>query len=124
MNVEELLAAKEWRQIPHCPGRFTLTFQERFLSPQQMAEVDREPMEFRVDAAKDPVLVLPLNGGGLITYRRADGSYHHTLNTEEGFRRKARFENNGPPWFEDMGGRTSCFCISGRALERKDYGSS
>ena len=54
----------------------------------ELAEVDCAPMEFLVKAAKDSVLVLPLEGGGLITYRRLDGTYLHTLNDEAGFQRK------------------------------------
>jgi hypothetical protein len=46
------------------------------------------PMEYRVRTAKDFVVVLPLDGGGLITYRHADRTYFHTLNTEFGFDRK------------------------------------
>jgi len=47
-----------------------------------------EASEYRVEAAKDAVLVVELDDGGLISYRRADGSFLHTLNTTEGFRRK------------------------------------
>ena len=44
--------------------------------------------EFHVSAAKDAVLVVRLIDGGLISYKRSDGSYLHTLNTAEGFARK------------------------------------
>jgi hypothetical protein len=62
--------------------------QEPTLAPQKLAGVDCVPMEYRVRTAKDVVVVLPLDGGGLITYRRADGTYFHTLNIEFGFDRK------------------------------------
>ncbi len=39
-------------------------------------------------AATDPVIVVQLEGGGLISYARPDGSFVHTLNTSEGFTRK------------------------------------
>jgi hypothetical protein len=39
-------------------------------------------------AARDPVVVARLDDGGLISYRRPDGTYLHTLNTREGFERK------------------------------------
>jgi hypothetical protein len=42
------------------------------------------------NAAKDPVIVTALDDGGLISYRKADGTYLHTLNTREGFERKLR----------------------------------
>jgi len=44
--------------------------------------------EVRVAGARDPVAVVKFIGGGLISYRQPDGRYLHTLNTEEGFRRK------------------------------------
>ena len=40
--------------------------------------------------AKDPVIVTPLDDGGLISYRKADGLFLHTLNTREGLERKLR----------------------------------
>jgi hypothetical protein len=45
---------------------------------------------YRVPAARDPVLVVELEGGGLISYLREDGTLMHTLNTSWGFRRKLR----------------------------------
>jgi len=40
--------------------------------------------------ARDPVIVTPLEDGGLISYRKADGRFLHTLNTREGLDRKLR----------------------------------
>ena len=40
--------------------------------------------------AKDPVIVTPFEDGGLISYRKADGLFVHTLNTREGLERKLR----------------------------------
>ena len=42
------------------------------------------------DTAKDPVIVTPFEDGGLISYRRTNGMFLHTLNTREGFERKLR----------------------------------
>jgi hypothetical protein len=44
--------------------------------------------EHRVAGARDPVLVARFAEGGLISYRRADGTYVHTLNTRDGLERK------------------------------------
>ena len=44
---------------------------------------------YRIRAARDPVLVVELEGGGLISYLREDWTMH-TLNTSEGFCRKLR----------------------------------
>ncbi len=90
MSIEELLAARKWKPIPDCPGRYVLVTPEPTLAPERLAQVDYAPMVFRVEGAKDLVLVLRLEGGGMISYRRADGSHLHTLNTEDGFQRKLR----------------------------------
>ena len=43
---------------------------------------------FSSPAAQDSILVVPLEDGGLISYRQTDGRLIHTLNTPEGFSRK------------------------------------
>ena len=58
------------------------------LSPQELLVDEIKVKEYRVDSARDVVLVVRLEGGGLISYRREDGSFLHTLNTPEGFMRK------------------------------------
>jgi len=88
MTVQELLTVHEWKPIQNCPGRYVLEKPEPALSPGQLARMDYAPAEFHVKTAKDAVLVLTLEGGGLITYARLDGSYLHTLNDGSGFQRK------------------------------------
>jgi hypothetical protein len=46
------------------------------------------PNAYSSPFAKDPVLVVPLENGGLISYQQRDGRLIHTLNTSEGFSRK------------------------------------
>jgi hypothetical protein len=46
--------------------------------------------EHACTTAKDSVIVTPFEDGGLISYRRADGTFLHTLNTREGVERKLR----------------------------------
>jgi hypothetical protein len=58
------------------------------LLPQDILGEEVEACEFKVEAAKDTVLVVEFGDGGLISYHRDDGSFLHTLNTPEGFRRK------------------------------------
>jgi hypothetical protein len=45
---------------------------------------------YRVRTARDPVLVVEFQDGGLISYLREDGTLMHTLNTSESFHRKLR----------------------------------
>jgi hypothetical protein len=58
------------------------------LRPSDLLGDDVLIVEYLTDAARDAVLVAALDDGGLISYRRADGSFLHTLNTLEGFERK------------------------------------
>jgi hypothetical protein len=53
-----------------------------------MVQRDVRVTEHLVPTAKDPVVVAPLNDGGLISYRKPDGTYLHTLNSREGYERK------------------------------------
>jgi len=88
MTFDELMKAGDWRPIRNCPGRFILRGASDSLRPQDILRDEVEAREFKVEAAKDAVLVVELEDGGLISYRRDDGSFLHTLNTSEGFQRK------------------------------------
>src|SRR5262245_21836839 len=84
-----LWASWHWRPIRNCRGRHCLvTSNSRLpvsaLIPGTLAAI------YRVRAARDPVLVVEFEGGGLISYLREDGTLMHTLNTSGGFHRKLR----------------------------------
>ena len=88
MTFDELLRHRTWRPIPNCPGRFVLAGGPQAIRPEELIS-SRQPLPtFQTAAARDSVVVGTLEGGGLISYDRADGSYVHTLNTAEGFVRK------------------------------------
>jgi len=87
-DFASLMASWPWVAIPHCPGRFVLKAHREDLLPSLSAAAAGATREFRVAACRDPVRVTPLEDGGLISYRQADGGYTHTLNTPEGFARK------------------------------------
>jgi len=88
MTLDDLMKAWTWRPIPGCPGRYTLREASPYLSLEALLGPGAQAIEFRVEAAKDAVLVVSLDRGGVISYKRDDGSFLHTLNTEEGFERK------------------------------------
>lgn len=88
MTYEDLMVAWNWRPIRACPGRFVLSGCIQDLTPAELLGTEVGICEFNVANASDPVIVGPLDHGGLISYRKRDGSYVHTLNTKEGFRRK------------------------------------
>jgi hypothetical protein len=84
-----LWASWHWRPIRNCPGRYCLVTANSRL-PVSALILDAPAAIYRVQTARDPVLVVGFEGGGLISYLREDGTLMHTLNTSEGFRRKLR----------------------------------
>ena len=58
--------------------------------PQDIVPGTNECSEHLSVGAMDPVIVTAFDDGGLISYRKAEGMFLHTLNTREGFERKLR----------------------------------
>lgn len=58
------------------------------ITPAALVGADVPVEEHRVPAAWDAVVVVHLNGGGLISYHRPDGVFVHTLGDAGGFERK------------------------------------
>lgn len=88
-SFEQLFKEHDWRPIRNCPGRYVLHETGCHLSQTDILGEASPATEHTVEKAPDTVLVVKLrDGGGLISYRRADGSVLHTLNTTEGFERK------------------------------------
>jgi hypothetical protein len=86
-NFAAVFAQRSWVPIRNCPGRFGLA--EGAVSYPPSAIVGDAPeREFRVAATPDPVIVVQFEDGGLISYRRGNGFYVHTLNTADGLARK------------------------------------
>jgi hypothetical protein len=85
----DIWASWHWRPIRRCPGRFCLVNRDSSL-PVSALIPDTTATRFHVQAARDPVLVVEFEGGGLISYMRGDGTLMHTLNTPDGFRGKHR----------------------------------
>ena len=83
-----LLDGAEWRPLPGCPGRHVLQGCPVATPPEDLLGGGVPVEEHRVAGATDPVLVARVPGGGLISYRNADGRFVHTLNDEGGLARK------------------------------------
>ena len=77
-----------WRPIPNCPGRYVLAAGSVTTPPEEMVPGSTRGAEHVCVTARDPVIVTPCKDGGLISYRKADGMFLHTLNTRDGFERK------------------------------------
>jgi hypothetical protein len=88
MTFAALMSAWRWRPIANCPGRFVLMSGPTDMTPRDLVGAAAGFEEFRVATARDVVVVARFDDGGIISYRRANGAYLHTLNTGEGFERK------------------------------------
>ena len=88
MTFCELVIQWNWKPIRNCPGRFLLVGVRPDLPPESVVGPVATLLEFHVEGARDMVVVARLDEGGLISYKRADGTYLHTLNSAEGFSRK------------------------------------
>lgn len=88
MNFEELKSKWNWSPIRNCPGRFVWRENDKHISPEEIAGAEIELSEFQTEKAKDTVIAGRIIDGGLISYRKKDGTYLHTLNTIDGFERK------------------------------------
>src|SRR5262249_48668938 len=86
-DFASLLDRFPWKAIPNCPGRYILAGADSRIQPGDLVP-SAQVREYSVQAARDPVVVVRFDGGGIISYKKPDGSYLHTLNTREGFERK------------------------------------
>ena len=91
MTFDEIMSRWPWRPIPNCPGRFVLSSGRSALLPSEIVPAAVGVItEYVIPATPDPVVVAEFEEGGLISYRKPDGSFIHTLNTSEGLDRKLR----------------------------------
>jgi hypothetical protein len=90
MTFAEIKARWPWKPIPHCPGRFVFAAGPTAMAPSEIAMQAAEPIEHVSSVARDPVVVTAFADGGLISYRKSNATYLHTLNSREGFERKLR----------------------------------
>ncbi len=105
MTFDELMGKWPFRPIRNCPGRYVLPPSEFAGPPQQLLGPGFETRELPSGTARDTVIVAAFgDGGGLISYRRADGTHVHTLNTAEGLERKLRELGDLPPAGSPEGG--------------------
>ncbi|MDT4968325.1 MAG: hypothetical protein QOJ64_3062 [Acidobacteriota bacterium] len=88
MTFDDLLKKWDWKPIRNCPGRYVLQASRNDLCLADVLDADVDQNEYRVSTAPDAVLVVKLDEGGIISYKRRDGSFVHTLNTRDGFVRK------------------------------------
>jgi hypothetical protein len=88
VTFDILAAQREWKPIHNCPGRYRLAGAPSDEAVEVLVGTGYTVSRFRVEGARDEVLVVRLDKGGVISYARPDGKYVHTLNDPEGFTRK------------------------------------
>lgn len=88
MRFEVLLAMLDWSPIPNCPGRFVLGSGHGSISPEHLAGQGTATRRLRSPHAADPIELVMIEGGAILSYRKPGGHYVHTLNTPEGLARK------------------------------------
>ncbi len=88
ITFEKMISEWKWRPIYNCPGRFKLNNVDTTISIDDLLGFEMEVKQFQTSKAMDMVLIVPFSDGGIISYKREDGSYIHTLNNEDGFKRK------------------------------------
>lgn len=88
-TFEKTFNAGGWKPIRNCPGRFQLIGGRSEIPVENLAESENPVIEISTDVVPDKVLTIEFeDGGGIISYVKDDGNFIHTLNTNEGFKRK------------------------------------
>jgi hypothetical protein len=90
MTFDDAMKLGKWKPIRNCPGRFVLRGVSPAFGVADLLGDITGIHYFQSSRAKDTVWVVRLEDGGVISYRRLAGTWIHTLNTEEGFRRKLK----------------------------------
>ncbi len=88
VTFDQLMSMWTWDAIPNCPGRYKLSGGASALLIQDLLGFDVELHTYAVSTARDSVIVATLSNFGIISYKRADGLFVHTLNTSSGLERK------------------------------------
>lgn len=88
MTVAELLQKWSWEEMSGSPGRFRFAEPSAAPGVEELLGPDVARREMPSAASEDAIVLAELEDGGLISYRRANGTWLHTLNTRSRFRRK------------------------------------
>ena len=88
MTFDTVKSLGTWMPIRGCPGRLVLKGTPPTYSITDLLGQGMNIQQFQSRSARDVVCVVCLDDGGVISYQRSDGTWLHTLNTKEGFRRK------------------------------------
>jgi hypothetical protein len=88
MRFDTLLAMLAWSAIPNGPGRYVLKTDRTRIPPEKLVGDGAVVRILRSPHAADPIELVMLEDGAVLSYRKPDGHYVHTLNTSDGLARK------------------------------------
>lgn len=86
-EFERVLGLFKWKPIFNCPGRYILrqcskeTFKNYYSKLTHLEDIKSPKI-------KDPTFLYRFESGGLISYRKDNGDFIHTLCNKEGLSRK------------------------------------
>lgn len=86
-DFETLFIAYKWKPIYGCPGRYILKEKHHY-TIKELTHGRTDITILSTNKAPDIVCVVILIDGGIISYKKDDGSFVHTLNNTSGFIRK------------------------------------
>lgn len=87
-TLDDLLSRHPWTPIRNCPGRWVLRGSRPDLGVREMVGQEVSVAEYEVASTPDRVLVARFADGGVLTFRKPDGTHVHTLNTVAGLQRR------------------------------------
>ena len=81
-----------WKPIRNCPGRYIFAPGAVSLTVNEIASGDFFVFDAESDVVPDTFLVMKFgdDSGGLISYRKSENSFLHTLGDEAGFLKKLK----------------------------------
>jgi len=88
-DFQQIFQKWAWKPIRNCPGRYIFAAGTSPLTVSELAETGAAASEHQTELVPDKVFVLKFaGGGGLISYRKGEREFLHTLNDAKGFARK------------------------------------
>lgn len=88
MTVAELLRRWDWEEMTSTPGRFRLVHPGPQPPVAELLGADVPLRTVESVASPDLIVLAEFEDGGLISYKRGDGTWVHTLNTLARYRRR------------------------------------
>jgi len=86
-SFHDLFTSFTWKPIFGCSGRYILKEKKEY-TLNELTGGNSQIRTYITDKAPDTVCVIYLKDGGIISYKKKDGTYIHTLNNKSGFKKK------------------------------------